>query len=67
MNFVSESHEALSQISERLIQKILPLAPRTGKFSTAIDGFSITRFDSPTESENCFYGPAIGIVLQGYK
>lgn len=67
MNFVSEHQEVLSQISERLIQKILPFAPRTGKFATGIDGFSITRFDSPTQSENCFYDPAIGIVLQGYK
>jgi AraC-like DNA-binding protein len=67
MNFVSGAHEVLRRISGRLIKKLLPLAPRTGKFSTAIDGLTITRFDAPAPSENCFYTPAIGIVLQGYK
>ena len=67
MNIASENYELLRDLSSRLIEKVLSLAPRTGKFSTAIDGLSITRFDNPAPSDNCFYAPAIGIVLQGYK
>lgn len=67
MNFGSGNHETLSRISGPLIQKLLPLAPRTGTFSTVIGGLAITRFDEPTQSESCFYDPTIGIVLQGYK
>lgn len=57
----------MCELSSRLIEKVLPVAPRTGRFFTAIDAFSITRFDNPAPSDNCFYAPAIGIVLQGHK
>lgn len=67
MNFAYGNVEALEKISGRLIQRLLLLAPETGRHSTAIGGFSVTRFDEPIESESCFYEPSIGIVLQGHK
>lgn len=67
MAFVEIKNESLGKISDRLVQKLLPLAPASGRHLTAIAGLTVTRFDEPVESESCFYEPAIGIVLQGHK
>lgn len=59
--------DRLEQTNAMLKERLMRLAPETGKFETALPELTVFRFDEITRDENCFYDPAIGLVLQGHK
>lgn len=54
-------------LMEVLREKLLEHIPEPGECQTAIDGLSLFRRNDCESWENCFYEPAIGIVVQGKK
>lgn len=63
-----ENSQSILQEKNRLIRgKLLKWLPEQGEYQTQIAGFSLFRFDEGESCENCFYEPAVGVVVQGNK
>ena len=62
-----DTFDRLEDTNAKLKELLIRLAPETGKFETELPGLTVFRFDEITKDENCFYDPAIGLVLQGHK
>lgn len=62
-----DTFDRLEHTNSKLKERLMRLAPETGKFVTALPDLTVFRFDGITKDDNCFYDPAIGLVLQGYK
>lgn len=56
-----------SILMEALREKLLKHMPKPGDYETAINGFSLFRRDDCDSFDNCFYEPAVGVVVQGKK
>ncbi len=48
-------------------EKLLKWLPESGEYQTPIAGFSLYRKDESDSCENCFYEPAVGVIIQGNK
>ncbi|SMR99953.1 Exoenzyme S synthesis regulatory protein ExsA [Vibrio mangrovi] len=59
--------QEMQRINDELIRRLVERVPHSGKYPTAIAGLGITRWDEAETRDNCFYQPAIGIILQGRK
>lgn len=59
--------EGTQSTIERLIAKLLLHVPDSGRFSTAVSGLILTRWNDVNQTDFCFYAPAIGLILQGCK
>ena len=59
--------EGTQSTIERLIAKLLLHVPDSGRFSTAVSGLILTRWNDVNQTDFCFYAPAIGLILQGRK
>ncbi len=53
--------------NERLKTKLLELLPEPGRIQTAVDGMFLSRRDTVSPQESCFYRPTVGVVVQGFK
>lgn len=63
----NKSTEALMAANGRLKSILSGLNLQTGRTYTAINGLSLTRWNSAGQTDTCFYAPAIGIIVQGHK
>lgn len=59
--------EGIAALNQSITQKILPYAPQSGDWTTAIKGVFIYRRDWNYLPENRFYPPAISIITQGQR
>lgn len=57
----------MEQTNQRLKDKILEKLTFPDRITTAIDGLILSRLDKEQKTENCFYRPSIGLVVQGFK
>ena len=65
---MTESNRAgLARTNNLLKEKLLRWMPATGDYPTAIEGLTIFRRDEANQSENCFYKPLVGVIVQGFK
>ena len=69
---IAEGEEIMPENSQSILQEknrliLLKWLPEQGEYQTQIAGFSLFRFDEGESCENCFYEPAVGVVVQGNK
>lgn len=57
----------LEQTNAYLKEKMLQWLPEQNRISTPIEGLMLSRQDSVSHAESCFYQPMIAIVVQGFK
>lgn len=60
-------YKKLMDDNERLKEILLKWMPKAGKYATSVDNLFISRYESDTHIENCFYKPSVGVVVQGNK
>lgn len=48
-------------------EKLLKFLPEGGEYQTPVNGFFLFRKNECECPENCFYEPAVGVILQGQK
>ena len=48
-------------------EKLLKWLPESGEYQTPVSGFFLFRKNECECPENCFYEPAVGVILQGQK
>lgn len=58
---------SMANTCAKLKENVLRITPQTGKYLTAIPGLQLTRWDSESQTDTCFYAPSIGVILQGQK
>lgn len=58
---------SLMEKNRAIREKLLKWAPEPGDYQTSIEGFSLFRRDDCDSCDNCFYEPAVGVVIQGEK
>jgi AraC-like DNA-binding protein len=58
--------QSMKQINESLKIKLMGLLPKSGKFSTVVDGLYLYRRDEDVRID-CLREPCIGIIVQGDK
>lgn len=61
------SQTGLMEKNHMLRKKLLKWLPEPGEYQTPVKGFSLFRKDDCESCENCFYDPAVGVVIQGQK
>lgn len=61
------SRADLAEKNRLLRERLLKWLPEPGEYQTPIQGFSFFRHDDCASCENCFYDPAVGVVIQGKK
>lgn len=66
-NMIVCEDATIRKTNDTLKRMLLKRITKPGKYSTAIDGFFLSRRESDEYVENCFYRPSIGIVVQGRK
>jgi hypothetical protein len=65
---INETHHELpASANEQLKEKLLRLAPESGKFPTRIAGVRVTRLDVVNIPENSLCEPSIEVVVQGSR
>jgi len=57
----------LAKTNGLLKEKLLRWMPSPGRYTTAIEGFMISRRHDAKDLENCVYKPLVAVVLQGSK
>lgn len=63
----AENLDSLARTNAPLKERLMRIAPCTGKFETVLPGLLVTRYDELTENVNHFYDPSISVVIQGDK
>lgn len=63
----TDARANLERTNRLLKEELLRWLPKSGRYPTAVKGLSISRHDEPNQSENCFYSPVVGVVVQGFK
>lgn len=59
--------DEVARTNALLKEKLLRHMPGPGKYPTDIEELGLTRREEGNQSENCFYGPSVGIIVQGTK
>lgn len=59
--------DRLMEKNRSLKDKLLRWLSEPGEYATPVTGFSLFRRDGNDSCENCFYEPAIGVVVAGNK
>ena len=58
---------AMENTRAQLAAKLLRMVSEPGRCATTIEGLLLTRWDTPNQTDACFYAPAIGVIVQGHK
>lgn len=59
--------DEVARTNALLKEKLLRHMPGPGKYPTDVEELGLTRREEGNQSENCFYGPSVGIIVQGTK
>lgn len=59
--------DAMQAGLEQLAAKTMGHIPEPGRYATSIEGLVLTRWNDTSQTDTCFYVPAIGVILQGRK
>lgn len=62
-----DARAGLERTNNLLKDKLLHWMAQTGRYPTAIDGLAMSRRNESSQTENCFYSPTVGVVIQGAK
>jgi len=50
-----------------LKEKLLKWLPEQSRLETEISGLALSRYDTETSAEKCFYHPIVALIVQGFK
>ena len=59
--------DTVERTNAQLAAKLLRMVPEPGRCATAIEGLLLTRWNDQSQTDACFYAPAIGVIVQGRK
>jgi AraC-like DNA-binding protein len=66
-NMTANDRSGLARTNNLLKEKLQRWMPESGRYPTAIEGFTISRRDEANQPETCFYKPLVGVIVQGFK
>ncbi len=63
----NENKTELERLNEQIKVKLLKHCSGTEKLATEVEGLMLSRRENADQTENCFYTPTVGVVIQGSK